>query len=291
MKSKYRTGSKKPSFLRYLAFVMYRIQRTDAFLALLNFSAVIFGLLGLYLTLSAGRKTQHPVDSSLIPHSGNVVILLFALSLVSVLLSFSAVLIGIYRRYVKRQDDRLDRRGAIPIAEVSLTEIGVSNSDKASGFTKSLMKVGNGTEELVFRSKAVDEYLWDNDIVIEEDKLRRSRLYASIESRCDSAAEALRNQFVMSRKMLKQFSNGQKLCLADDIKPDMQTIGCYKGGYYLSFLTNELCTRILVRNDEQHTVVYDGRSLFPVTLYSDKMPYLLLLSTTTMVRAFESIRG
>jgi hypothetical protein len=274
MRTKYKTSSKKPSFVRYLVFVMFRIQRTEALFALLNLFAILFGLGGIYAT----SKYSSVQLLKLSPAA----ILLFALSFVSVTLSLLSVLVGVYRNHVKDHDTDLKRNNAIPLFEVALNQIHPEESDRRAGYATSLVRLGNGIEEPVFRSEMLDEYLWDNDVVIKEDKQKRIKLLRGIRSRCNSAAEALHSRFIVSRKAKKQFNNDSKLCLADDLRPKTEMVRCYKGGYYISFLTNELCTNVLIRNDEHQTVLFDGRSLFPVVMRSDKSPVLLPLSQSEM---------
>ena len=63
----------------------------------------------------------------------------------------------------------------------------------------------------------------------------------------------------------------------------MDSVKCYEAGYYLSFLTNEISTRILVRNDENQTVLFDGREYFPIILdRSTNEPFLLPISQSRM---------
>jgi hypothetical protein len=50
---------------------------------------------------------------------------------------------------------------------------------------------------------------------------------------------------------------------SDILTTGTQVVSVYQGSYFISFLTNELCTKRLVTRHAQPTVLFEGRMIFP----------------------------
>ena len=271
---KYETKKRKPSWVSYLIFVMFKIQPRETFLLLLNLLAIICGIVSLYL----GWKY------SLVELSGiSLIAILFLLPVVaSVLFSIVAEVVSICRKHIKDRETSIEYKDTLPIIDEPLTNVNPHQSDANAGLAPLRIKI-DGTEELVFRSEKLDEYLGDNDISIIEDTQALNNILRIIRSNASNLLDMLHSQFLTSKRGKKQFHNESKLCLASDLRADIKSVKCYKAGYYVSFLTNEIATRILVRNDEYKTVQFDGREYFPIILYGKtSKPYLLPISQSQM---------
>lgn len=254
---KYETGERKPGWVQYLIFVMFDIQLREMLLVLISVFAVVSGSVSVYLSWKHGLIQVSGI--TLIP------VLLLLPGVASVLFTAVSEVARIYRRHIKDSDTSIRREDSIPVLKVPLTEIHVDQSDKDAGFAPFLVDI-KGTKEVVFRSEKLDEYLWDNDIRIIEDSRAIDGVLRVIRSNAGNLLGMLHSEFLSSRRKKKQFHNESKLCLADDLRLGMKSVKCCRGSYYISFLTNEMCTRILFRNDEYQTVVFDGREYFPIIL-------------------------
>lgn len=264
---KYKTRSRKPSFIKYLIFIMFKIHLRETFFVLLSLFAILCGIVSVYLSWKY----------SLIQVSGISLIAILCLlpGVASILFSTISEVVRIYTKHIKDCETSIKYVDTIPVLKVPLTKINLHQSDKEAGFAPFLINI-NRTEELVFKSEKLDEYLWDKDMSIIEDTHTMNNILRIIRSDAGNLLDMLHSHFLASRREKKEFTNESKLCLADDLRVTMDSVKCYKAGYYLSFLTNEISTKILIRNDEYQTVLFDGREYFPITLDGSTNKSLLL---------------
>ncbi|WP_373899160.1 hypothetical protein ACER0A_002855 [Haloimpatiens sp. FM7315] len=112
------------------------------------------------------------------------------------------------------------------------------------------------------RSIRLNKYLWDNSMKLEIDNNKREKVKKFILKNKEIVAPFFQYKYYKSRKNDQYFFNENKLCMANDMCCDQDTVRCYKSSYYNSFLTNEICMVVLKRIEDA-TVIYDASNFYP----------------------------
>lgn len=126
-------------------------------------------------------------------------------------------------------------------------------------------------EYRILMSKDLNEYIWELSEKnngetykkIEEDESARKNVKNFIRERGDILSLFFRYKFFNSLFHKKLFFNGNELCMASEISKIDEYVRCYPGRFYNSFLTNEICTSVLKRQDDDSIVLYDASSFYP----------------------------
>ena len=193
---KYKTRSRKPSFVSYLIFVMFKIQLRETLFVILSLFAILCGIVSGYLSWKY---------SLLIPISDISLIAILCLlpGVASILFSTISEVVRIYTKHIKDCGTSIKYVDTIPMLEVPLTKINLHQSDKEAGFAPFLINI-NQTKELVFKSeKELNEYLWEKDMSITEDTLTMNNILRIIKSNADNFLDMLHSHFLASRREKK----------------------------------------------------------------------------------------
>lgn len=121
---------------------------------------------------------------------------------------------------------------------VDLNSFQPSSDELARGFSRILV-----CGETVFVSHALDRSLRKRDfrMVLDERKYRRVR--ARIREHSEQLVPVLLRWKQDAEKVGREFFEEQKLCLARAIRDTREAAHYHIGGYFDSFLSNELCTK------------------------------------------------
>lgn len=172
-------------------------------------------------------------------------------------------------RFVVSRDAELDRVTSliIPTPNLDIHRIMPSEREERAGFT-----VGSFAGENVIRSDAFDTALRsgaDFPLVVDDSCARR--IYDRISHSKETVIPILTAQFLRCLGR-QQFHNDPKLCLSSDLI-DTESALCHRAGYFDSFATNEIGTRVLWDRTSD-TAAINGGSIFPVEFDDDGYPRL-----------------
>lgn len=213
----------------------------------------------------------------------------YILLIIGSIFNFLWSLYGIYGEY-KQQS--ILKYGVLRKENIAIGEIEPSSVEKLAGFEKELCgntiiceinantkcsKMANVSLDYVMYSKQINQYLINHqDLKIEENKAKEQQVKTFIRANKERLLPFLTWQYRISKFYGKLFFNDQKLCLSEDITMNEQTIKCHKGGYYDTFLTNQICGKhIQSTNDD--TVIVDATNDFPI---EKKGNHICLLEVT-----------
>lgn len=121
-----------------------------------------------------------------------------------------------------------------------------------------------GHAECVLWSESVNESLIrGREITVVEDQTPVQAIVERLRAYGAHIEECLRLQWAHARRNGKHFRDDAKLCLSTDLGEE-NMVRVYRGSYYLSFLTNELCTMEYASGGARPAILFDGGSrLFP----------------------------
>lgn len=136
--------------------------------------------------------------------------------------------------------------------------------------------------EAVIHSDYFDTYLWDNEISAYTDDRKRDIITERMKARSTDYIKVIKHN-VLDQSV---FYNDDKLCLSEDPcdvldRPDNHEICCHKGTYWESFLTNEMCHKI-VENINNSEVELEGTHIFPVYIHKDREMRISDITTSKM---------
>jgi hypothetical protein len=125
--------------------------------------------------------------------------------------------------------------------------------ERESGFI-SIEILGNKAD-LIFASSKVNRYIQTTplSITINETKIKQINKY--IQKHREILLQYLNHYFFTSLHSNRQFTNDKKLCLSRDISLNSRHIYCHPGGYYDSFVTNQVSGTTLIIKDKLHTTI------------------------------------
>ncbi|WP_343785110.1 hypothetical protein [Alkalibacillus silvisoli] len=132
----------------------------------------------------------------------------------------------------------------------------------------------NLEQNRVIWSKGLNIHLWDNDIELKIDPVRKKKVKKFILKNREILTPFLQYKYYNSRKNNQLFFNESKLCMSSDINPSRSYIKCYRSDYFNSFLTNEISTSVLKRVEDA-TIIYDASNFFPCEYNKAKGLYYL----------------
>ncbi|AKL95037.1 hypothetical protein CACET_c15880 [Clostridium aceticum] len=234
------------SHINYLMYV-FSVQGRDSISIVINLGIFIFSII-LFMSEDSGFSSLYDINMS--------IVFIFVFSLFNIIWS-------VYERTVEIKNylgisDNIFLENDMQFLE-ELKNIVPSRKEAINYFEKSIVN-----NEPIFMSRHLNKYLWDNKLNLIMSSNAEKSIKRLITKNKSHLIPVLGYQLRYSLANKKVFINEKKLCLSSDIDFKKQEVVCHKGGYFDSFLTNEISTKLL--QDHEEYILFKGRELFPINL-------------------------
>lgn len=187
----------------------------------------------------------------------------------------------IWETYVTQTEIRSYFHIQRSILRNNLTKPFVSPSPKEheSGYIP--IEIPGNKSDLIFVSEKVNEYLRQTPLSILLTDTKKAHIKKYIQKHREILLQYLNHYFFTSLHHNRQFTNDKKLCLSKDISLNSKHITCHAGGYYDSFLTNQVSGTTLIIKDKVHTTI-TTEHIFPSREDESGNKYLEDITTSQM---------
>lgn len=135
--------------------------------------------------------------------------------------------------------------------------------------------------EKVFVSESINRYIQTTPLAITLSDKKKVKIFNYLQKHKDVLLQYLNYYFFSSLKHNREFTNNQKLCMSSDITLHTRHVECHTGGYYDSFLTNQISGTTLVLKDEKHTTM-STEEIFPSLTDEENNTYLTDITSSPM---------
>lgn len=125
--------------------------------------------------------------------------------------------------------------------------------EKEMGFIA--IEIPGNKADLIFASEKVNSYIQTTPLTITLSDSKRKHINSYIQKHREILLQYLNHYFFSSLHAGRQFTNDKKLCLSKDINLNSKHITCHTGGYYDSFVTNQVTGTTLLIKDKIHTTI------------------------------------
>lgn len=129
----------------------------------------------------------------------------------------------------------------------------IAEKEVESGFIP--VEIPGNKSDLIFVSEKVNEYLRQTPLSITMSSLKAMHIKKYIQKHREILLQYLNHYFFTSLSANRQFTNDKKLCLSKDISLNSKHVICHTGGYYDSFVTNQVSGTTLLIRDRVHTTI------------------------------------
>lgn len=117
------------------------------------------------------------------------------------------------------------------------------------------VEIPGNKADLVFSSVKISRYIQTTPISFSLSQTKKKQIDSYIQTHREILLQYLNHYFFSSMYSNRQFTNDQKLCLSTDINLNSKHVICHPGGYYDSFLTNQVSGTTLLIKDKKHTTI------------------------------------
>lgn len=131
----------------------------------------------------------------------------------------------------------------------------VSPSPKERENDFQAVEIPGNKSDLIFVSEKVNDYIRKTPLSISLSDHKQKEIKKYIQKHREILLQYLNHYFFTSLSANRQFTNDKKLCLSKDISLTSKHITCHTGGYYDSFVTNQVSGTTLVIKDKVHTTI------------------------------------
>lgn len=140
----------------------------------------------------------------------------------------------------------------------------------------------SGKKERVLRSLSLDNYIRQNNLILEESKNMERNIKKFIKENKESLLPFLKFNYRLSNFYGKMFFNEKKLCISCDIRATDKANKVYyhKGSYYDTYLTNIIAGKE-IRSNEDNKLIASAEEFMPVIRKGDEY-YLKDITTSVM---------
>lgn len=135
--------------------------------------------------------------------------------------------------------------------------------------------------EKVFFSHKINRYIQMTPLTISLSNKKKEKIRRYIEKHKEILLQYLNYYFFASVKLQRAFTNDEKFCMSADLSLHTHTVICHTGGYYDSFLTNQISGTTLVIQDKKHTTI-STEEVFPAGIDEENNKYLSDISSSPM---------
>lgn len=245
-------------YLKYLFF----LQQTETVRLLL--SIVIF-VLSLYLL-------EHELVSKFRDSHGDEAI---SLIIILVIIKF------IWEAYATQSEVRSYFHIQRSILRNNLTKPFVQPGPKEKEIGFEAVEIPGNKSDLIFVSEKINRFIQTNHLTITLSDFKQKQITKYIQKHREILLQYLNHFFFNSLYHNRQFTNDKKLCLSKDIRIDSKHVICHTGGYYDSFVTNQVSGTTLVIKDKVHTTI-TTEHIFPSKTDETGTHYLSDIASSQM---------
>jgi len=139
-------------------------------------------------------------------------------------------------------------RNPVNIASMLPSEKEIDNGFKS-------VEIPGKKPDSVFVSDKLNQHLRTTPFFIHYSSHKKKHIKDYLQLHGDILLQYLNYYFFSSLKANQEFTNEEKLCLSKDLKLNSKEVTCHTGGYYDSFLTNQIVGTTLVIKDKKHTTI------------------------------------
>jgi hypothetical protein len=143
------------------------------------------------------------------------------------------------------------------------------------------VEIPGNKSDLIFVSEKINDYLRTTPISIVISSLKQTHIKKYIQKHREILLQYLNHYFFTSLHANRQFTNDKKLCLSKDISLNSKHVTCHTGGYYDSFVTNQVSGTTLLIKDKVHTTI-TTEHIFPSTEDTEGNHYLSDIASSQM---------
>lgn len=151
--------------------------------------------------------------------------------------------------------------------------------EKEMGFEP--IEIPANKSDLIFASEKVNNYIRTTPLAITLSNNKKSHIAKYIQTHRDILLQYLNHYFFTSLHGNRQFTNDKKLCLSKDISLNSKHVLCHTGGYYDSFLTNQVSGTTLIIKDKKHTTI-TTEHIFPARTDESGIRHLSDIASSQM---------
>lgn len=152
-------------------------------------------------------------------------------------------------------------------------------NEQEAGFVP--VEIPGNKADLIYASPKINHYLQTTPLAIKLSQTKINHINKYIQTHREILLQYLNHYFFTSLREKRKFTNDQKLCLSRDLNLNLNYATCHTGGYYDSFVTNQVSGTTLVIKDKVHTTI-TTEHIFPSYEDSDGNHYLHDISTSQM---------
>lgn len=151
--------------------------------------------------------------------------------------------------------------------------------EREAGFVP--IEIPGNRADLIYASNRINHYIQTTplSITISENKIKHINRY--IQTHREILLQYLNHYFFTSLNENRKFTNDRKLCLSRDISLNSNNAVCHIGGYYDSFVTNQVSGTTLIIKDKVHTTI-TTEHIFPSHEDESGNRYLYDISASQM---------
>lgn len=176
------------------------------------------------------------------------------------------------RSYFHIQRSILRNNLSKPIVQPGVKEI-------EEGFVP--IEIPGNKSDLVFASQAINRLIQTAPLSINLSRAKKKHINSYIQTHREILLQYLNHYFFTSLYSNLQFTNDKKLCLSKDIQLNSNHVICHAGGYYDSFLTNQVSGTTLKILDRKHTTI-TTEHIFPALTDESGKRYLSDIASSQM---------
>jgi hypothetical protein len=236
----------------YFIYLLF-LKRKEAFILLID----------LFIFIISARAFYLDYKSSIFLVSNSYTLLtLFILTLLKFLWDTYKIITDM-QKFNSKSYYQIMNHEKIPFNDesfIELDKITPSRAEESSGFTKIDILNQN---DFVFHSEMIDDHIRKQDLSLKLNNYKRNSIREFLLKEKDTLLPFFNVHFFKSIFENKYFFNQNKVCLSDDLDHLSIEVYCHKGSYFDTFLTNNICTK-LIRTIDNNKLVVDGRHYFPV---------------------------
>lgn len=229
-------------------------------------------ILGIIIFISSVYLLQHEITSNFSESRGETTISLIIVLIIIKFVWEAFVTQSEIRSYFHIQRSILRNNLAKPVVQPG-------EKEKEAGFIS--IEIPGNKADLIFASSKVNRYIQTIplSIIINETKIKQINKY--IQKHREILLQYLNHYFFNSLHSNRQFTNDKKLCLSRDINLNSRHIYCHPGGYYDSFVTNQVSGTTLIIKDKLHTTI-TTEHIFPSREDEEGNRYLYDIASSQM---------
>lgn len=143
-----------------------------------------------------------------------------------------------------------------------------------------------GKKEYICESRKINRYLREQEFELVYNKEMEERIGDFIQDNKNQLLPFLRYQYRLSNFYGKMFFNERKFCLSTEFyieegKENVYKVGCHKGTYYDTFLTNVISGKEL-RSNQDNKLIASAKEFMPVRKLASDLYSLKDITTSIM---------